>query len=365
MRLAGTYHPIPYLLKMISQYLPNVIETNALWLDYDKKLYYSADKTPIQGDLKIKTQELRNNSVVSEWTNDSKLFTYVNRSRNQLSLSDEDELNVLRLYFPSPIDGMKDMISITFSPNSFLKSLNIQFKGISSQEKDILSGMLVSILNVEHKRVTEEKKTLRQIEKLNQIKEKRISQLTDDLNSTELLYSSAIENIVQEFVNELNEELSKEFILTKEVIFKLAKEKLSLETIKETVQNAIYLAFNLNLSSDTVEVTEDHIQLIDKEVKERSVTIKVSKNDKVLDLLNRYEQAAKQLVANGITVNGKNLAAQLSPPVTPPAITDAIKKNESKISYFLQQYPERWENIRSAIRPINNLDQNHGQSRAI
>lgn len=357
MRLAGTYHPIPYLLERIHHYLPGVHEVNGLWLGYDKQLYSSNESGPIRDHLKVKVQEIRHIQISSDWSQNADLFDESSISKKQLALDDENAMNVLRLYFNSPIDGLKDIITITFPNNVFLKNLDIEFKGISTQEKRILSNLLLSVLTTEHQKVIDERAFLKRVEKINLKTEQKITQLKGHLESTEQLYSSAIRNILDEFKVKYEKELNKEFIFSNKIASQLSKERLSIELIENVVRNAIYLAYNLNISVQTIQITEDHIQ-IDQNQEIQTLRTEFSKNeDKIHVLLDRYEAAAIKARDKGLVVNGKNIASQLDPPVTPPAITDAVKKNSNKISYLLQQYPEKWRFVRKNIKPIHNIDQ--------
>lgn len=357
MRLAGTYHPIPYLLDRVNHYLPGVHEISGLWLDYDKQLYSSNESNPIRDELKVKLQKFRHLQISSDWSQNSNLFDENTIAKKQLSLDDENAMNVLRLYFNSPVDGLRDVIAITFPNNVFLKNLDIEFKGISTQEKRILSNLLLSVLTTEHERVIEERVFLQNVEKINLKTERKIAQLKDHLASTEQLYSSAIRNILNDFKVKYEKELNKEFIFSDKIAAQLAKERLSIEFIEDVVRNAIYLAYNLNISSQTIQITEDHIQ-IDKNQEVSTSRIEHIKNeDKIGVLLDRYEEAALKARDKDLVVNGKNIASQLDPRVTPPAITDAVKKNGNKISYLLQQYPEKWSLVRKYIKPIQNIDQ--------
>lgn len=365
MRLAGTYHPIPYLLERLSHYLPGIVEKNALWIDFDKQLYTSHDNSPLQNHLKVKAQSVRNTAITHEWHNHSDLFTNVKSDKTQLSLEDENALHVLRIYFTSPIDQLKDVVSITFSPNVFLKSLNMTFKGISSQEKHILSSMLCSILQAEHDRVMKERDLLLQIERMNKQATNQIKQLKDNLKSTEQLYSSAIKSILESFVSEYAVELDKTFEVSQELVYKLSKERLALTDLQEIMKDAIFLAYNLNFTEQNIRITEDHVHLTSNQVKMSSPHINTQESDKVKFLLDRYEEAALKLISNHIVVNNKNLASALTPPITPPAISDAVKKNKNKIRYLLQQYPDNWTNIREGIRAIAKLDETSPNSLAM
>lgn len=363
MRLAGTYHPIPYLIERITDFLPGVTDVSAIWIDFDKQIYTTNEATPLKEFLKVKAQKLRNSPLNTEWATSIELFDERQSHKSQLSLEDEDALNVLKLYLPSAVDDFKDVILIAFPQNVFLKSLNMTFKGINTQEKHILSNLLSSIFSAEHQRVIEERQFLFSVENINRKKDQSIQQLTEDLKSTEQLYSSSISNIINEIKDGLEQELNKNFQIDKQVIYKLAKERLTIESIKSVIKNAVFLAYNLNVSERNISISTDHIQLdhLTNEKQKPTPSIVNNKKEKTAHLLDKYETAAEQAISNGLTVNGKNVAAQLNPPVTPPAITDAIKKNRSKIAYLLQQYPEKWTQIRKSIRPISILDQNNSQ----
>ena len=78
--------------------------------------------------------------------------------------------------------------------------------------------------------------------------------------------------------------------------------------------------------------------------------------NKTVALLDRYEQAARQIELRSERINGRNLAAELQ--ISAPAITDAIKKHNSKIKRLLEKYPSKWPLICDFIRPIREIKWN-------
>lgn len=74
-------------------------------------------------------------------------------------------------------------------------------------------------------------------------------------------------------------------------------------------------------------------------------------------LLDKYEIAAGTAKRNGQAVNGKHIAENLDPPISPPAITDALKKNRKAISSLLEQFPERWPLLRRHLKPVRELNE--------
>src|SRR5690554_6960592 len=76
--------------------------------------------------------------------------------------------------------------------------------------------------------------------------------------------------------------------------------------LEAAIENAIYLAYNLNLSEQQIRITADHIQLDKvKAVVNHSNTIRKS-DTKTNNLLDRYEAAAIHVLEKGLNVNGKD-----------------------------------------------------------
>lgn len=74
-------------------------------------------------------------------------------------------------------------------------------------------------------------------------------------------------------------------------------------------------------------------------------------------LLDKYEEAAQIALANNQVVNGRSIAAYLQPSVSPPAITDALKKNRKAIKNLLDENPSKWGLLRSYLKPVKNISE--------
>jgi hypothetical protein len=57
-----------------------------------------------------------------------------------------------------------------------------------------------------------------------------------------------------------------------------------------------------------------------------------------------------------MVINGKSIAQNIVPPVSPPAITDILKKNISKIENKMKEYPSNWQLIRKYLKPLRELE---------
>ena len=362
MRLAGTYHPIAYLIERIDQFIPRIETVSAVWKDRNNELHTEdgvVSKSDASGRLNL--QKWRTKNIQYEWLKSFDPLNSTSPSIKQLELSDENELNVLLIYFNSTTDNLKDIVAIHFPQHLFLGNLNTTFSGLSTKEKSILSNILSSMLHAEHDRCISEYKLLKQIEKHQTQQSQKITQLTSNLKQSEQLYTSALKIIVQDIVKVFEENLSKSISVENEVILRLAKERISKDQIANILEQAIHVAYNLSISSSELMIHNDLIHFEDLKSSSKQSEIN-SEYDKVKLLLDRYEVAAENARDNGHNVNGKNVARHLDPPVTPPAITDAIKKNEKKIHYYLEKYPNHWQLIRTKLRPLQIINDDLGRN---
>lgn len=83
----------------------------------------------------------------------------------------------------------------------------------------------------------------------------------------------------------------------------------------------------------------------------------LSPNQRAVLLLDKYEAAARLAHHNGLIVNGKTIAAHMQPSISPPAITDAMKKHKKGIALALEESPEKWPLLRKYLKPVKELNQ--------
>ncbi|MGQ1946613.1 hypothetical protein ACT3CD_05880 [Geofilum sp. OHC36d9] len=79
--------------------------------------------------------------------------------------------------------------------------------------------------------------------------------------------------------------------------------------------------------------------------------------------LDNIETAAARLVSVGEEPTGAAVGQSLQRPVSAPAITDWLRKNQRRVMLLLNQYPEKWPVIREHFRPLTNLVQREQKMR--
>jgi hypothetical protein len=369
MRLSGTYHPVLYLLSRVEELIPGISGYGAIYTTGGIIFFNENGEERELNELeRVQLQKFRNQfNLSSFWLSNIDFLTDSYRSE-QSSLYTEQELRTLCIAIPDELCESKqqDYIFISFPPQFSFSSEDKEFSAISSSEKHMLSKLISSIIISEVKRALSEKNLLQGIALVNQRKEHRIEQLEQELEGTQRLYVSAISVVIHELLKSIEQEYQVDFITNDELVFQLAKSRCNLTQIKQVLTDAAALAYHLNAGKKQVVLSTDYLNLpkihlgIEPEMSKPKVL------DKTFDLLNRYEEAAQKLLLQSLDINGKNIAETLTPAVTPPAISDAIKKNSRRIKYYLKEYPNNWPLIRQYLKGIQRLDDETGSlSRAV
>lgn len=91
------------------------------------------------------------------------------------------------------------------------------------------------------------------------------------------------------------------------------------------------------------------------EVKSKTKT-GITKLEKTLLLLDRYEMAVKKLIEQKLPVMGKNIAKMCIPEISAPALTDSINKHSGRIRQCLETYPDKWPLLRNNYQPVQKLN---------
>lgn len=353
MRFTGTYDPIPYLINRTKSWFPGISDISAFWISKERALLSYSSNSIFEVDEKQKplVQEWRNKNHTFLWTSTLFIDRSSNTSLQQTRIEDEQKLNCLTIFLTSPIDNRKDILTLKFPENFSLKSSNHYFSELSTQEKTILQNLVTNFYQEEYKRCVKEKSLLKQIEKVNNNQVNEISNYKEKLALAEEHYQSVLTHFIESICDSVEKEMHKTITVAPSLIEKIAQKKVSYKKLKSIIEEAAYTAFNLNFTAENIHLTKHHVDFAEMEKK----IAPSSSFDKARDLLDRFEASAEIVKSNQLPINGKNIASHLQPPVTPPAITDAVKKNEKKINYLLGKNPDLWPLIREGIKPLQKM----------
>lgn len=355
MKLSATYHPIVFLGKKLKQVFPELESYALLYKSESGDLMYNLNgkNIPFTVEEKVKLQNQRKNASLN-WDDRIDILKNKNsQKKTQYQIDDEIALNTLSISFKSQIDKDFDQIRFKIPENFVIKNFDKKIGGLSTLEKSILSKLVYQFLSTDYEQVLRERAALEGITNHSNLQRDELTTLKDKYKRSTELFESALCKLVDSMVRKLEVEINSSIKIENDVIPTLINAQLDLEQLDSIIKSAVYTSYNINFKAEEIIVTSSHLNL--NNIKESSVSNESStftETDKVVVLLNRYEESAKNVLERGKKLNGKNVAAHLSPPVTPPAITEMLKKNERKITFLMGEYPKKWPLIRQSLKPL-------------
>lgn len=351
----------------------------AYWIDLSENLqlieYSKSNLAPII----ITNEEIKGQSIQyfkrfrsKEWLLEEEIpfhLTELKTEIRQLSLNQETERNLLALRLEN---SHQNIILVLF------------LKGASSVLGPTLSE---SVLKLQHKKIIEELlyRSLEAHIKLNDSNAELQKQLASyqvhlresNIKYRELAKFSAlnqaqnIEAYIKNLLTDLGNECNLILDINKDCIQYLINENISPEVLKSNLTRMIDV---LKFSAEDGRLMIDQVDLewaLTENSKE-SISSKpllsaenIGRLTKTKQLLDRYEEAARQAVYNDENVNGKNIAKYCNPSVSNASITDALKKHRERVVELMLKSNNDWPLLRSKFRSIHNILDAHYENRNI
>jgi hypothetical protein len=119
----------------------------------------------------------------------------------------------------------------------------------------------------------------------------------------------------------------------------------------------------INGKVDEILISDYHLILSSNPNKKNIETFPISEQssdiparyNKTFLFLNKLENAAQNVKSKNLLLTSANVGNEFPSPITPSAITDALKNHQSKILHLFRELPHRWKIIRSEFRPVQNI----------
>ena len=190
---------------------------------------------------------------------------------------------------------------------------------------------------------------------------KKHSQIKEDLEHSKNSYGLNLIDLCKSFLKEQNENSSQfNYILTDDSLNKIKNYTGDISVLKIAIQKAIDYVNNLYFDSTETDIyiAEDYLNFENTGAGKASKPQEVQLYDrysKTIMLLDKLENAARDVVAKNMDITSVNVGLACSTPITAPAISDAIKKHRNKIIHLINKYPDNWKLIRTEFRPVRNV----------
>lgn len=353
-------HPILGVINSPTSYIPGIEEAYAIYCNQQKELIakqYMNEKLSTL-NFRNKThivQQFRKDKLTFSWMR-SEMLPFSNqdsKKEKQLTLADESDNNYLVLKYLSPFDQLYDVIILKISNASmFGVTKNNQLDTI---QKATIGNLLYNSIKTRLKDEYANYETHLLVLKNLKIQKATLDQLKEDNLLLESNYKKSLSEYIDNIIREFNNDNGITIAISEEAREVIVSKKLPIEQLNKTITNAAHMAMNMNLNFEkTLLIEPEHI-LIEEELKKDSKTFKNDKYNHVIDILDRYEIAAKKAHSRDWKINGQTVAELCDPPVTPSAITFNLKKYKKSINTLLERYDDKWPVLRTYFKPLRNV----------
>jgi hypothetical protein len=270
-------------------------------------------------------------------------------SSEQLSFTDEEDSNVLELHFLNPNDGKYDVLYLYFKSNVGNFKLSSANDALALDAKEIIQSLLYNEMLVHINTITDNQKIHKNIEETlssNHFQAKISLLEQDSFNQAKDNYSYILDR--------LTEGESLEFGLSNDAVRRLSSLKLALGEVEQVLLASLEVIVNKHNPSSFYELST-HDLIINKGTTQPKVTVMQESLNATQTYLDRYEKAAKILLSKNEKITGLKIGEHCYPKVSPAAISDILKKHQSKIVLLMSKHPDKWSIIKNKFKPVANI----------
>jgi hypothetical protein len=366
--------PVLFILQFLPSLLPGIEKVIAV--------YYSPDSASVSSDLIRKesgeyVQEsfqvsdspslfsrLRSDNAPYSWLRKEDLpFEIKPKERVQLDIFNELNNSILLIRIQNTFDNKNDLFFIYFNQDLSNFGTISPNKILSTENKTIIGHILRnSILTfIQNNRSDRDLFATLNENTRAMIKERNF--LRDELEITREKYKEGLIRLTNSYLTDLYKSNGVMYRLSDGSMKKIREYTGDISNLKPVIAQAARYAETMNLEGTTGDVLIADFHLVMDEKKEPRQKESISepvgdvpvKYNKTFLLLDKLENAALHVKSKNMLLTGANIGHEFPNPVTPPAITDALKKHKQKILFLFREYPDRWVIIRTEFRPVQNI----------
>lgn len=351
-------HPFYYFLHHSRQVISGLDKCVAVFYDAPQQqssaLIYNGELTHLTIDDNDFVQELRRASKPTNWIKPEHVpFETKLSHEDQLTFVDEEKSSVLEIRFKNPDDGLFDVLYLYFKNNVANFKLTTTDQAMAVTIKEVIQNLLYNQLTLHfkasytnrqiHKKIAESVDLTEMQKKIKQLEEEKFNHL---------------KSTYQFILQQLTEAETTEFMLADSAIEKLQQLNFPLQELNQILRYSLEIMINKYGYKNMYEITDYDI-VIPTNTLVSETTVKQKMLDKTAQFLDRYEHAARRLLAKNEKITGPNIGEVCEPAISAAAISDILKKHQLKIIQLLQKHPEKWATIRNHFRPIASLSKNN------
>jgi hypothetical protein len=366
--------PVLFILKVLPTILPGIEKVISVFWDHEKQNTESFVLKNEDGEFSTEPMIVADiNSIIKRYRLETAPYTWLRledlpfdvkqKEKVQLNIFNELNNNILLVRIKNPFDGNNDLYFFYFSKDMRNFGTVSSDKILSTDNKTIIAHLVRNTIIAQFTTLSEDRELFAtHLENTRQILHET-NQLRKSVNVLSDRLKDGILQLCYTYLNEISAVHPWKFQLSQSAVNKLKEYQGSLNNLKPILEKAAGFAATMVQDKDreTVLISDYHIYFSAEaeqktpEPDSEHVGEVPARYNKTLALLDKLENAARQLKSQNKVLTSQNIGNELSKPITPPAISDALKKHSSKIQYLLKEYPNRWIVIRNEFRPVQNI----------
>jgi hypothetical protein len=366
--------PVLFILQFLPSLLPGIEKVIAV--------YYSPDSAGVSSDLIRKesgeyVQEsfqvsdspsifsrLRSDNAPYSWLRKEDLpFEIKPKERVQLDIFNELNNSILLIRIQNTFDNKNDLFFIYFNQDLSNFGTISPNKILSTENKTIIGHILRNSILTFIQNNRSDKDLFATLNENTRAMIKERNFLRDELEITREKYKEGLIRLTNSYLTDLYKSNGVMYRLSDDSMKKIREYTGDISNLKPVIAQAARYAETMNLEGTTGDVLIADFHLVMDEKKEPRQKESISepvgdvpvKYNKTFLLLDKLENAALHVKSKNMLLTGANIGHEFPNPVTPPAITDALKKHKQKILFLFREYPDRWVIIRTEFRPVQNI----------
>jgi hypothetical protein len=356
---------LPGIEKVVSIYYDNEYEQLSSHVVHKENDDYVLEATKVN-DNEGKLQKFRTDSAPYLWMQPEDIpFEITIKERIQLSIFNEFNNNILLLKYLNESDACYDLFFIYFNNNLSNFGIVNSKRLLTTENKVIIGHLLKNIIDTYLLNLKDDRELFVSLSENNQTIINELAQSRKELALIKEKNKDGIIHLCKNYLEDLSREFGCHFLFSEEAIRKLRDYDGDLGLIRIILEKAAQYAQTMQINGNVTDVLIADYHLIfyaDKKQKnlERSpVNEQISdipaRYNKTFLFLNKLENAAQTVKSKNLLLTSLNVGNEFPSPITPSAITDALKNHQSKILHLFKELPHRWQIIRSEFRPIQNI----------
>jgi len=373
--------PVLFILHRFPSLLPGINRVVAIYYDKDlqKLNSYSLIKGKVEyileesdvNDSGESLQQFRKVTAPHSWIQAEDVPFEISLKNNvQLTIFNELNNNILLLRQLNDYDGFQDLFFVYFSNSPSNFGIVDSNKIITTENKKIIGHLLKNTIDTLISNFREDRELFISLSENNHTIIQELNQKRRELTDIREKNKDGVVHLCKSYLVDLSREYGHNFLLTDEAISKLRDFDEDPGRLGDILKKAVQYAQSAHLYDSTKEIMIYDYHLIFNFLKvkrqadiapSREQTNEIPASDipvrynKTFLFLNKLENAAQTVKSKNLLLTSANVGHEFPSPITPSAITDALKNHQSKINYLFKLLPTRWQVIRSEFRPVQNI----------